>query len=411
MSTSINERKLIGNILKEENDSEEETAERYKLTKRNTLLKKEELKELTRSASAPAGFQVFPEIFWPRQPLSPFRSTAPEFIPSCSQRSEFAQYQGQLYYMVLDQSGSRYIQECYKGIAAPDKVQICEELLPSVYTLSIDIFANYVIQMILEHGPDEHKALFVEQLQGYILDLSFNTYGCRVVQKILQFAGHPQKLAVAEEVKSHVDELVDDQNANHVVQKCVLHLRAEDARFILERCERNCLKWAMHPYGCMVVQRTIETYDRDRIQGVVACLVECCPELSVDPYGNYVLQYLIEKGDRADRHRMIALFAGNLAALSRHQYSSNVIEKCLQFAGSDEIKGIVLELFNSPEFVDLMLDRFGNFVIQKCIEVTIGKTKQAMINRIYEHANTLKQHHQGKFILNSIEKLKNKNKY
>jgi pumilio RNA-binding family len=47
-----------------------------------------------------------------------------------------------------------------------------------------DVFGNYVIQKLFDHGgPDQREAL-ASFLVGHAVQLSLQMYGCRVVQKV-----------------------------------------------------------------------------------------------------------------------------------------------------------------------------------------------------------------------------------
>jgi Pumilio-family RNA binding repeat len=50
-----------------------------------------------------------------------------------------------------------------------------------------DVFGNYVIQKLFDHGgPDQREAL-ASFLVGHAVQLSLQMYGCRVVQKVRYF--------------------------------------------------------------------------------------------------------------------------------------------------------------------------------------------------------------------------------
>jgi len=46
-----------------------------------------------------------------------------------------------------------------------------------------DVFGNYVVQKLFEHGNQSQKKILANQMKGHILALSTQMYGCRVVQK------------------------------------------------------------------------------------------------------------------------------------------------------------------------------------------------------------------------------------
>lgn len=91
---------------------------------------------------------------------------------------------------------------------------------------------------------------------------------------------------------------------------------------------------------------------------------------------------------------------GNILEFSNHKFASNVIEKCLCFGLPEDKKLIIDEILEGSEDEELqmsgalylmMKDRYGNYVIQKCIEVAQGQQKDFLIKRITSCANILKK--------------------
>lgn len=47
-----------------------------------------------------------------------------------------------------------------------------------------DVFGNYVIQKLFEHGNQVQKKVLAESMKHHVHELSQQMYGCRVVQKV-----------------------------------------------------------------------------------------------------------------------------------------------------------------------------------------------------------------------------------
>jgi hypothetical protein len=47
-----------------------------------------------------------------------------------------------------------------------------------------DVFGNYVVQKLFEHGTQPQKQLLADRMQETLVSLSVDQYGCRVVQKV-----------------------------------------------------------------------------------------------------------------------------------------------------------------------------------------------------------------------------------
>ena len=136
----------------------------------------------------------------------------------------------------------------------------------------------------------------------------------------------------------------------------------------------------------------------------------------MDQFGNYVVQHVLEYGKRQeDKNRIVYAMKGNILEYSNHKFASNVIEKCLGFGMPEDKKEIIQEILEGSDDEELqmtgplflmMKDRYGNYVIQKCIEVAMGTQKDFLIKRIQSCANILKkQQNYSRHVYNFLEKV------
>lgn len=65
-----------------------------------------------------------------------------------------------------------------------EKERVYQEIIPEILPLAMDIFGNYVVQKMFEHGSQAQKKSLAAQMKGNFFTLSVNPYGCRVVQKV-----------------------------------------------------------------------------------------------------------------------------------------------------------------------------------------------------------------------------------
>ncbi|OMJ73889.1 hypothetical protein SteCoe_27339 [Stentor coeruleus] len=431
------EKKLIGNILNEGDDADDELLARYVKTKRCVLFNYDELNKLPgRPISAPVDFVPFSAVNTVKSPketreeikIPPseikvqgnFNTSAPEFVPSFkppifeSKNSAILPLRGRISELARDQSGSRFLQQQYELATADEKQMIFEEILTNCLSLIVDVFGNYVVQKLFDYGTKEHKRAVALQMLGKIVELSLHTYGCRVLQKVLETVEFDQKRMICQEFYGNVEKAVEDQNGNHVVQKCLEILPYNCTSFIVDSVKYNTVYWAKHQYGCRVIQKIIEFCPRDQMNLVFDAIVQNSIEISKENYGNYVIQHILDKGHPQDRERIVNSYKGRLIELSRHKFArydiySNVIEKCFVVGSPSQINDFSIEIFESPQVVDLMTDKFGNFVIQKALEKSTGKLQNFLINKVNEKAHVIRNYNFGKHVLNCLEKLRKVN--
>ena len=146
----------------------------------------------------------------------------------------------------------------------------------------------------------------------------------------------------------------------------------------------------VHTYGCRVIQRILENCSERQTRLILDMIIGDIQSLIKDQFGNYVIQHILEQGQNPeDRNKIVRSIKGKVIDLSNHKFASNVVEKSLQYGNEKERKEIIDEFLESNKYdlgeevnslnggqqlngalYTMMKDRYGNYVIQKCIEVS-----------------------------------------
>jgi len=310
-----------------------------------------------------------------------------------------------------DQHGSRFIQQQLEHTSDQERTIVFVEVLPHVHKLATDVFANYVVQRLLEFCPLDQVIALSHGLRGVVLSLSLQMYGCRVVQKALeQLPPRDQSLLVSE-LEGHVLRLVLDQNGNHVVQKCLEVLAPSTAPFLVESFRGHMTSLAKHPYGCRVLQRVFE--QRGTQSGpLIDELLMHVPDLVLDQYGNYVIQHILEKGNEDERKRIIEVVKGRVWALSQHKFASNVVEKCVALGNRELQNGLIAETLEGqpPALILMMRDQFANYVVQRMITTLIERAVHdelviSVAETVRSYLKELSQYPYAKHCLSKLQRL------
>lgn len=102
-----------------------------------------------------------------------------------------------------DQQGSRFLQEKIPTANSDDRQRVFEEIMVDANALMVDVFGNYVIQQLFEHGTMVQKKLLASKMMDNVVHLSTQLYGCRCVQEVcaqaleeifLHYANEPFRL-------------------------------------------------------------------------------------------------------------------------------------------------------------------------------------------------------------------------
>ncbi|KAJ0077084.1 hypothetical protein Patl1_35295 [Pistacia atlantica] len=157
---------------------------------------------------------------------------------------------------------------------------------------------------------------------------------------------------------------------------------------------RVCLA-AKDQKECRFLQKKVDERNPMDITIIFMEVKDDLPELMV--HRNYVVQYILEINIPQVTADVLSQFSGSYFTLSLSKYASNVVEKCMKFATEEQLTAIVSEIIHHPDILDLMLNNFGNFVIQSAWKRCKGRPLgQTLLNLVQEHYPLLQSHMYGK---------------
>ncbi|KAI5122952.1 hypothetical protein M0805_006833 [Coniferiporia weirii] len=296
-----------------------------------------------------------------------------------------------------DQHGSRFIQQKLETASSEEKQIIFDEIVPSAALQLIqDVFGNYVIQKLFEHGTQVQKTVLASTMEGHILTLSLQMYGCRVVQKAVEYVLPEQQAAFVKELDAHVLKCVKDANGNHVIQKLIERVSSDRLGFV-QAFRGSVYDLSTHPYGCRVLQRCFEHLSEEQTRPLLDELHKYTINLMQDQFGNYVVQFVLEKGPYQDRLLIIAKLRGQMLQMAKHKFASNVCEKALVTADSESRRLLIEEIMTpkadgvSP-IVTMMKDQYANYVLQRALTVVEGEQRDALISKIRPQLATMRRY-------------------
>ncbi|KAI0054094.1 ARM repeat-containing protein [Auriscalpium vulgare] len=310
-----------------------------------------------------------------------------EFRANKSRKWELRDMFGYIVEFSGDQHGSRFIQQKLEIATSDDQQVVFDEIVPgSALQLIQDVFGNYVIQKLFEHGTQAQRSRLAAVMETHVLALSTQMYGCRVVQKAVEYILPDEQAMLVKELEPHVLRCVKDANGNHVVQKLIERVSPERLSFV-EAFRGSVKELSTHPYGCRVLQRCFEHLTEAQTRPLLDELHKYITNLMQDQFGNYVVQFVLEYGQPQDRKLVIAKLRNQMLHMARHKFASNVCEKALVMADS-ESRHMLIEEIMTPKndgampLIAMMKDQFANYVLQRAILVAEGEQKQELINKV-----------------------------
>ena len=107
-----------------------------------------------------------------------------------------------------------------------------------------------------------------------------------------------------------------------------------------------------------------------------------------DPYGNYVVQYVLQRTTPVEAEQLVSqvLQSHMVFPLSKQKFSSNVMEKCLQLA-PPRMRSALIDTLASDScgIKELLLDNYGNYVVQRALVAGSDNDALALARAIQPH--------------------------
>jgi hypothetical protein len=163
-------------------------------------------------------------------------------------------------------------------------------------------------------------------------------------------------------------EMAFNKNATYVIQKIVL-LSPDIHRVYLNEVIINNLKdLCLDSNGICLIKNFIKTNTLiNEKKRVIMEIAKYFVILAESPFGNYGIQFLMDNWDRNELNDIKIKIMENLSTLSVQQYSSNVVEKAIEIFDDEFREIIIKQLCFENNFIVLLKNKFGRFVLSKAI--------------------------------------------
>ncbi|KAL5118771.1 mRNA binding protein puf3 [Pleosporales sp. CAS-2024a] len=213
----------------------------------------------------------------------------------------------------------RVVQKALEFVLVDQQASMVKELEKDVLKTVKDQNGNHVIQKVIDRVPFEHIQVIVESFRGHIGVLAVNSYGCRVIQRLLEKVPEPQRRFILTELHARGAELITDSYGNYVTQHVIEHGLPEDRAKIVSLITAQFLVFSKHKFASNVVERCLVCGSDEQRRELVNAFIaknergeNSLLNLLKDGYGNYVIQKLLETLNRDDYKTFVAALTPEL---------------------------------------------------------------------------------------------------
>ncbi|CAD2220137.1 pumilio/PUF RNA binding protein 5 [Angomonas deanei] len=245
----------------------------------------------------------------------------------------------------------------------------------SIPTTACTPRGRHLLSSVLSMQHVDKIDMILQELLPCLNTVILDPNGCNVVRQLLVYLTTPQvEVAVGYLQRETVLQMaLASQHTRRVLQTIFEQHRSEAFTPLVAAMAEDAVQLACHQQGCIAVMRVIEHGTPSQKELLTHALLPALPSLTMDPYGNYVVQCILQNRDSHTNVAMLcAAYRGHWVRLCCHKFASNVMEKVIGLLPPEE-RAITIEdlVFNEKNLHRLLLDSYGNFVLQSIVSSSL----------------------------------------
>ena len=275
-------------------------------------------------------------------------------------------------------------------------------------------FGNYVIQkflnvLLFQENKKLFKLIFLN-IRDKLFEICIHNYGTRVIQKTLEKLDNNNYYKIETNelnevfknlIENHLYELCCDKNGNHVYQKLLRIFPKERNQFLYDSLIKISFPVSIIQQGATLLQTAFDYSSKEQQEKLCIVIIDKIADLINDKYGNYTIQTIFKLYNDKINDKIYEYIDKNILQLSKEKFSSNVIDKCII---KDYKKSNILidSIIKKNIIKDIIVDQYGNYVVQKALNVSGKDICAKIIQQIKPILSDLQKTNIGKKIYEKL---------
>lgn len=247
--------------------------------------------------------------------------------------------------------------------------------------------------------PSQYTGLPLEKLAENIFSLAKDQGGCRYLQKLLDEEPEKASKAFYQPLLENILRLVNDPFGNYFIQKMFPTLNQEQLQQVIFVFSPHFFDIGANPHGTRVIQHLINYLSsKYLLEYFLTTMTPFIVPLLKELNGTHIVQKFA--ADYPDYAPFInKIIVENSPTLATHRHGCCVIQKYLETSKGEMLNLLLERLVNNC--LMLIVDQFGNYVIQSILLMNNPDCGNAIAMRITENACYYAKH---KYSSNVVEK-------
>ena len=300
------------------------------------------------------------------------------------------------------QSGCRYLQKKLEENPELAQSLYYPNILEYIQELATDQFGNFYIKKLFQFLSEEKFLQLIAILFPILPAVGANQYGARVLQDLIDFLNTEKLInSFIKILIPHLDVFITDQNGSHVIYK-ILSLTDYQSSIVLffEHILTKIGEIAASKKGCTFIQKCLETLNEEKLIMLIKAITANLFSIITNKYGNYIIQSVLTIDNFEYKKGVYDEILKNVCFYSNQKYSSNVMEKC--FLEKEVCERMIDEVSKKEIFEQMLLDNFGNYVIQKAITAASDEKRNNLFNMLVPLITEVQKKPYGQKLLSKL---------
>ena len=322
--------------------------------------------------------------------------------------------------MIKSQKGSKAIQKKIEEKHNEFTSGLYEQIKNNLFEIINDQYGNYVMQKFADNCDKKILSLMLKKLycgtnntdnnfKNYLYEISINPYGTRALQKILENLGNYMTEEdiniILKFTKGNIYQMIKDINGNHVIQSIIENIKKKDllTPIYKEMCDNIVNIMKTKSGSCCVFPKIMNNINEEDSDKMINSIIDNIEKLINDENANFAIQKIIKLNKSIYNNKIYNYIQDKIVKLSLQKFSSNVIEAFIINIPTFKDK-IIRKIIESNSIINLLSDKFGNYIIQKSLSNANTEDFNTMIKFIKNNAKSLMQSSHGKKIYEKLVK-------
>ena len=313
---------------------------------------------------------------------------------------------------ICKQIGSRIMQKYLKKFPTEIRTILIKRIGQNFGKIMIDTYGNYFSQKLIKIATVEQRELIIENIKDSFIQICESSGGTHVIQTLIEYiSSQKEKDMILNYIKNYEINLSLDKNGTHVIQKILNKFDENERKDLTLKLlnQNNITILCMDPKGVCVIRQLIKNIKSSNYRNfLIDGIYNNCKKIAENPFGNYGIQFVIEQWGLNYCSKIVNFCIENAPSFCIQKYSSNIIDKLIDFIQKDNnilyFKTLLSSMINLDIIDNIYKNKYGKYLLIKMFKILPIDEKNLLRSQLIDKKVDIKDKNKISILLNIINK-------